>query len=751
MLRTIILYLALGFSASAWANPTIDSLKNSLTHKSDSNDCKTYQRLCFAHLNIDLDKAVEYGLNALTIAKSIDREASIISSKNAVGLAYFYKSDLELARKYWLGALFSVNKFNNTSQEYQLLVRLGIANSNLGFIDSARIFFYKAKQIGVAEQDSSKIITCLSNIAVEEFRQGFHDKAIPLNIEVLKWYKENYQNSYATNISNIANNLSSSFIDFKDWVSAAKYALIGKRYAQRANFNQGIINSFTLFGIIESESGSQDSAQNYYNLALNRLEKSPNDLNQIQLFNNKAQSFIKTKAFDSASTYFSKAYRIGERIKAPLNKCISLLGISQVKLKNKEIDSALINARKGYLIAKKGGYNTDKMNASKLLSTVFSKLGVHDSSYYFLNEYLTLNDSLNSIEAIQKITAIERLNEQKVQKQKLKQAKTESLLNAEKLELKEKQNTYLITFSVIVLVVLGGLLVTFFSLYKTRNRLTGINGQLIREKELLTTKTQELNAANETLKETQAQLIQSEKLASLGQLTAGIAHEINNPINFVKAGIESLKLELEDVKKLITTPSENAASKTNEDDLGEMINEIEAIAQGITNGANRTAEIVKGLRVYARTSDEGKTSFNVKESIENTLLLLKNSYKDRVEITTSFDRKTVIDGYGQKLDQVFMNLISNAIQAIENQGKIEITTLESDEQVKVKITDSGFGISEDQINRIFDPFYTTKEVGEGTGLGLAISMGIVKEHNGSIDVQSEPGKTTFTVTLPLKQ
>ncbi|MGB0430988.1 MAG: ATP-binding protein, partial [Bacteroidia bacterium] len=726
MLRLkMILLSIIALCTTARANNAIDSLLGSLTHKNDSNDCKTYQRLCFKYLNTDLDSAQLFAKKALEIAKELSRESSIITSKNAIGLTYYYKNDFQKAKLFWHNAWRLANKKNDQGQEFRLNTRLGIVNSQMGYNDSARLYFNKAKEVAVAKNDSSEVITCLTNIAVEDFRQGFHDKAIPLNLEALEWYLNNYSKQYAYNIANTSNNLASSFVDFKDWVSAKKYAQLGKRYSKKGNYYQGMASSNTLFGIIYSEQGMHDSAQYYYNIALHGLAKSPSIFNTMQLYNNKAQSFTKSNKLDSSFFYLRKSIKLSKQIQAPLNLAIALMELGEAHLKKGNVDSALVYTRQGRRIAVDQEFNTDVMNSAKLLSAIFSESNLNDSAYFYLSEYVKLSDSLNSIEAIQKINAFERVNEQKNQKIKLRQIRIENALNTERLAVKELQNKYLIVFTVILLLFTGALIVSIFTLNKTRNKLKFSNAFLSKEKRQLELKSNELNAANETLKETQAQLIQSEKLASLGQLTAGIAHEINNPINFVKAGIESLKLELDDVKALLKKSREpNAESSVQgSSSIDEMINEIEAIAQGITNGAERTAEIVKGLRVYARTGDEKLSSFNVKESIENTLLLLKNSYKDRIKITTAFDQNVLIDAYGQKLDQVFMNVISNAIQAITGKGEINIESTKVNRNLEIKITDGGSGILPKDLGKVFDPFYTTKEVGKGTGLGLAICMG----------------------------
>jgi signal transduction histidine kinase len=170
-------------------------------------------------------------------------------------------------------------------------------------------------------------------------------------------------------------------------------------------------------------------------------------------------------------------------------------------------------------------------------------------------------------------------------------------------------------------------------------------------------------------------------------------------------------------------------------------------------GAQRTAEIVQGLRNFSRSEKEEFSFTNLNKIIEGVLVLLKNKYKHNIEIIKELDSSLPdIECKMGKMNQVLMNLILNAIDAIENKGTIAISTKQSDGRCVITVKDDGNGIPKDVIRNIFDPFFTTKEVGKGTGLGLSISYGIIEEHNGTIDVKSEPGKgTEFIVSIPLKQ
>jgi two-component system, NtrC family, sensor kinase len=273
-----------------------------------------------------------------------------------------------------------------------------------------------------------------------------------------------------------------------------------------------------------------------------------------------------------------------------------------------------------------------------------------------------------------------------------------------------------------------------------------------------------LHATVEDLKAAQAQLIQAEKMASLGQLTAGIAHEINNPINFVSANIKPLKEDMADILNVIGRYEKLINEKGLEKEFFEIeqfkqdsridltMKEVNDLLKGIEEGATRTSEIVKGLRNFSRLDQNVFRKANLNESLESTLILLHSSYKNRIEIEKKYGGIPEIDCFPGQVNQVFMNILSNAVQAIPAEGTIFIKTWQTGNMVKISIKDTGAGMSEEVRKKIFDPFFTTKDVGKGTGLGLSISYGIIQKHNGEIDVFSRPGEgTEFVISIPIKQ
>ena len=281
--------------------------------------------------------------------------------------------------------------------------------------------------------------------------------------------------------------------------------------------------------------------------------------------------------------------------------------------------------------------------------------------------------------------------------------------------------------------------------------------------EMLADQKEELESALENLKLAQSQLVQSEKMASIGQLVAGIAHEINNPVTFISGGVDSLSTNLEEIGHVFNlyqriTP-ENSREKLREiEELKEQIDykqairEINELITSIKNGTERTTQIVNGLRSFSRLDEDVLKFADLHEGLESTLILLRNKYKNRIEILREYDNLPQIECYPGQLNQVFMNILSNAIDAIEDTGTIAIATEQSNGTITIRIRNNGKGIPETIREKIFDPFYTTKEVGSGTGLGLSISHGIIKKHKGEIRVVSEVGKgSEFIITIPVRQ
>jgi PAS domain S-box-containing protein len=281
------------------------------------------------------------------------------------------------------------------------------------------------------------------------------------------------------------------------------------------------------------------------------------------------------------------------------------------------------------------------------------------------------------------------------------------------------------------------------------------NGTLMALNETLSQQKTELSETLDQLKTTQDNLIQSEKMASLGILSAGIAHEVNNPLNFISSGTQGIALMMQEMDTLYLeiaqVPEAQKAEKLQM--LTNLFSDMKQMFGSINKGVERTAEIVKGLRVFSRMDHEEKSPADVHELIELALTILKNKYKNHVTIVRNFEALPNIKCFPGKLSQVFLNLLMNAIQAIKENGLVEISTHlnEEEKQIKIKIADNGHGIPAKIRNKIFDPFFTTKTVNEGTGMGLSIVHSIIEMHKGTIDFESIIKKgTIFRISIPIE-
>ena len=275
----------------------------------------------------------------------------------------------------------------------------------------------------------------------------------------------------------------------------------------------------------------------------------------------------------------------------------------------------------------------------------------------------------------------------------------------------------------------------------------------------------------ENYKKAHSQLLQSEKMASIGQLAAGVAHEINNPVGFVSSNLRTMSGYRDDIstlikqyksltsylKKSIPTAEypvdipeqlKRIADLEAKLDIDYVLNDISELVQESREGVERIKKIVLDLKDFAHPGEDKPTFADINKNMESTLNVVWSELKYKARVVKEYGNLPQVKCYPQQLNQVFVNLLVNAAQAIEKQGEIEINTRVVDEKVEISIMDTGSGIAKEHLSKIFDPFFTTKDVGKGTGLGLNIAYNIIQKHKGTIEAESEEGKgTTFIIRL----
>ncbi len=273
-----------------------------------------------------------------------------------------------------------------------------------------------------------------------------------------------------------------------------------------------------------------------------------------------------------------------------------------------------------------------------------------------------------------------------------------------------------------------------------------------------TPKQSEQERLNAKLAQANRQLLQSEKLAAIGQLAAGVAHEINNPVGYVYSNLQSLGSYLDDIFRL-TDAIDSAASlndlkaiKTNID-YTFLKNDLKDLLAESREGIERVKTIISAMKDFSHIEDEEFKLADLHRGIETTLNLVNNELKYKATVIKLFGEVPEVECISSQINQVIMNLLVNAAHAIEDFGEIIIRTLCDGDHVIVEVEDSGKGIAEENLHRIFEPFFTTKPVGKGTGLGLSLSFNIIQKHNGSITAEraSSGEGACFRISLPLKQ
>ncbi|WP_169577424.1 DAHL domain-containing protein [Sinimarinibacterium sp. CAU 1509] len=333
--------------------------------------------------------------------------------------------------------------------------------------------------------------------------------------------------------------------------------------------------------------------------------------------------------------------------------------------------------------------------------------------------------------------------------------------------------SWLAAYAAILLLVLAWLGLRLRRSYRDLDRanaeLSHANEHL---EEQVDARTHDLQAALKELQASQAQLIQSEKMASLGQMVAGVAHEINTPLGYARSNAEIVRTSLADIRSLVDAQSRALNLLTQDDASDDDIAQSVAAAQGIAesigaselvdeldtllgdtdHGLAQISDLVGSLKDFSRVDRSRTDLFDVNDGLEAALKICHNQLKHRIEVVKSYAQLPAIECSPSQLNQVFLNLFNNAAQAIEGEGKLYIHTAPGPRGVAIRILDTGSGMAEDVRARIFEPFFTTKPVGKGTGLGLSIVFRIIEDHGGHIDVRSTPGKgSEFAIHLPLKQ
>lgn len=676
-------------------------LRNS---KEDTARVNILNQISASYFNSSPENSIKYATEAKELAEKEQYNTGLAYALKNIGIGYYMQADYIQTLTYWNQSLQEFKSINDKTGIANILSNLGAVYYNQG--DDATALDYYLKALKYAEEiaDTLRTVTVLNNIgAIYYNKKVTHDKALQFYLKALPLAEAIGDEDIGTIMVNI--------------------------------------------GEIYLEENEDSLALDYFKQSAKAYENSKNlpySLNDI------AKVYEKKKDYTTALKYHLQALDIATKLSARLEMSQSYQGVALVYSQLNNTPGALEAYKQAELIAKEISANYELEKIYKGMAGIYGSIGDYSNAYKYQSLLTTVKDSLYNAETDKKIAFLQFNFE--IQK---KQAEIDALTKDQALkdsDLKRQaivRNSLIAVLSLVILVVFA-----LFRNYRIKDKTNA----------LLDAQKKELEETLTELKSTQSQLIHSEKMASLGELTAGIAHEIQNPLNFINNFSEINNELIEELR-------EDGISKANEE---ELLNDITENNKKIAFHGRRADSIVKGMLQHSRLSTGLKEPTDINALCDEYLRLSYHGLraKDKVfnaDFKTDFDAGIgKINVVPQDIGRVLLNLLNNAFYTVNAKSSeldeglsdlesaqsyqplVKISTKKLPGKVEVRIEDNGNGIPENIKDKIFQPFFTTKPTGQGTGLGLSLAYDIItKEHKGSIEVKSEKGKgSTFIILLP---
>ncbi len=623
-----------------------------------------------------------------------------------------------------------IRHIENTPNDTAGLSKLLDYTNEISFHDPARALPLDLKAVEMARQLHSRQLeaNALNSAAEDNHFLGNYAEGLKMQIEALQIFRQ------LNNLTGQAETL--GFIgvlynELAEYRQALNYLIPGDSIFQEMPGK--FMGCFTLANMGDAYDSLHmtDSAMYYIREAYYKFSETDRPHLQSYILNHMGSVYAQFGNYDSALYFFNSAVSNSLKVNDQLNMSMSLKYIADIYFTRAVYDSALWYARHSFDAAKGIPSRLHILKASDLLATLYSKKHQTDSVLFYLGIVLAMKDSLYGPDKYHKLQVI-LLDEQQHQNE-VRQSE-ENFRNRVK---------YIVLTSALALFLLIG-----FILLRANRLKQKANKQLQSQKKKIEQTLSELRS-------TQAQLIQSEKMASLGELTAGIAHEIQNPLNFIN--------NFSEVNTELMGELEEEADKGNLDQVKSLAKDIRDNEQKITHHGKRADGIVKGMLQHSRSGTGVKELTDINALTDEYLHLATHGFRGReksfnANITTDFDKSIApMEIVPQDIGRVLLNLFNNAFYSVSEKKKqetgyepmVSVKTKMANNKIEIFVKDNGHGIPQKLIDKIFQPFFTTKPAGQGTGLGLSLSYDIIKAHGGEIRVHTEEGRfTEFTVELP---
>ena len=698
------LLILVSLSVNLFPQVDHDSLLNMVESAPDSTKIRLLKELCWENRYTNPSDALKYGLQALALARDLEMPEEEADINNYLGIIHRNVGDHARALEYFFTAQKLAADYHDDEQ-------LGYAYNNIGDIynledNSRKALDYEIKALRIFEHlgDSVGVSYCCHQIALAYTELGEYTAAIKYDTRALN-IREFLGNRAGMGYSLIS--MGETYFRMGEHTEALNKLLQSSEIFKSLGDKFGLAEAYYSLGNYYRNTGDSQEATKYFTSSLD-LGRETNSSIRIR---NAARVLSEIYAEQSQFKNAYQMYIIYKRTYDSLYQEENLVRITQLVMQHEFEQRELLQTAE---IARQKQFR----NYLMVLFGLFLILVV-----VILNRYYIKRKA--NIDLQHKNREIES------QKRKLENLFVSLRIKNDELSQQNEE------------------------ISAQKDHLAMLNRELEKQK-------YELNKTLNELKQAQTHLVESEKMVSLGQLTAGVAHELNNPINFVSASIKPLQRNVEDMLALLARYDSVIEKQNLSDDFAEveemkesvdldyMIRESRDLFRGILEGSSRSVQIVRDLRTFSRMDEEHFRPFDIHDGIDSTLVLLHHKMENRIRVHKNYGKIQHVECLPGKLNQVFMNILTNSILAIEGEGDIYIETSSSGDRAKISIRDTGKGMPPEVKEHIFEPFFTTRTVGEGTGLGLSISYSIIEEHSGTIEVTSEPGKgTEFTIILPL--
>jgi signal transduction histidine kinase len=622
------------------------------------------------------------------------------------------------ALSYGLEALTLVKKYEQYEYEPAIYNYLGIIQRNVGDLASALEYFLNARDLAGEHQNQEQLGYANNNIGDVYNQEAEYGLALKYEMTALLIFEELGD---SVGISYCCHQIALVYSNMGEYMEALEYHRRSMNIRAYLGNEPGVGYSLISIGETWLELGN-------YEKSLESLERSRD------IFIGLNDPFGLTQSLHAIGEYYNSQGQKEEAIRY-FTEALNL--------------------------AKENGSQIHIRNAAQELSEIYAEREQYKEAYQMYTLYKETYDSLYREENFEKLTQLVLRNE----------FEQREILQLAEIDRQKQVRNYLI-LSIALVFILAIVIYSRFQIKKKANiKLQKQNVEIESQKDYLAQlnddlehQTTELNQTLKHLTQAQTQLVQAEKMASLGQVTAGVAHELNNPLNFISTSVKPLRRNVEDLISVLEKYESLVEGKLCAEvrsaveafkdslDYSYILKETQDLLSGIYEGASRSEHIVRDLRTFSRMDENEFKPVNIHEGIDSTLLLLSNKLKDRITVHKNYGEIPPVECLPGKLNQVFMNILTNSILAIEDQGEIHIETGSLDEKVRITIRDTGMGMSDKVMEHIFEPFFTTRPVGKGTGLGLSITYSIIEEHHGNIQVNSTPGEgTEFIITIPFQR